>query len=138
MNRKIIELLYRSFDDVLAPADQQRLERALTESADLRAEKQRIAQLRGMITDSGKQSFHPFFAEKVLRRIREQNRPAESFLDSLIVVFRSVAIAATILFVVLLSYNLFKSDSKSIASALAEPEIKLEQALDPTLALVME
>jgi hypothetical protein len=91
-----------------------------------------------VISDSSQQSFHPFFAEKVLRRIREQGRAAESFFDSLIDVFRPVAIAATILFIVLLSYNLFKSDKISLASAFAEPEIKLEHSLDPALALVME
>ncbi|MDZ7265364.1 MAG: hypothetical protein ONB16_12320 [candidate division KSB1 bacterium] len=138
MNKKIIELLYRSFDEELAPAEQQRLEQALAASTELRAEKHRIAQLRGMISESGQQSFRPFFAEKVLRRIREQDRPAERFFDTLVAVFRPVAIAAAFLFLVLLTYNLFQSDDKTLASAFAEPEIKLEQALDPTLALVME
>jgi len=138
MNRKILDLLYRSFEEDLAPAQQQRLDRALAESEELRAEKHRIAAMRSMISDSSHKAFHPFFADKVLRRIREKSRSAESFFDSLIEVFRPVAIAVTILFIVLLSYNLFKSDSKSLASAFAEPEIKLEQALDPTLAWVME
>ncbi|MCU0646280.1 MAG: hypothetical protein MUC94_18735 [bacterium] len=138
MNKKIRELLYRSFEDDLTPSEQQRLDRALAESEELRAEKHRIAAMRSMISESSDKTFHPFFAEKVLRQIREQSRPAESFFDSLIEVFRPVAIAVTILFIVLLSYNLFKSDSKSLASAFAEPEIKLEQALDPTLAWVME
>jgi anti-sigma factor RsiW len=138
MNKKIVELLYRSFDDKLTPAEQQRLDQALSDSKELREEKIRIAQMRTVISDSGQRSFQPFFAEKVMRRIREAKRTQESFFDSLIEVFRPVAIAATILFIVLLAYNLFKSDNKSLASALAEPEITLEQSLDPTLALVVE
>jgi hypothetical protein len=138
MNRKILDLLYRSFDDSLTRVEQQRLDQALSDSKELRAEKSRITQMRMVISDSRQQSFHPFFAKKVLRRIREQGRAAESFFDSLIDVFRPVAIAATILFIVLLSYNLFKSDKITLASAFAEPEIKLEHSLDPALALVME
>lgn len=139
MNKKILELLYRSFDERLNPGEQKILDQALSDSAELRAEKNRIAQMRAMITDSSPDGFHPFFAEKVLRQIRSQARPAvESFFESFIELFRPVAIAAAILFIVLLSYNLFKSENKSLASAFAEPEIRLEQALDPTVAWVME
>ena len=73
-----------------------------------------------------------------MRRIRIQDRAIENFFDSIVEMFRPVAIAAAILFIMLLSYNLVKSDKISVASAFAEPEIKLEQSLDPTLALVME
>lgn len=139
MNKKILELLYRSFDERLNPGEQKIFDQALSDSSDLRAEKNRIAQIRTMITDSSPKGFHPFFAEKVLRRIRSQARPvAESFFESLINLFRPIAIAAAILFIMLLSYNLLKSEDKSLATALAEPEIRLEQALDPTLAWVME
>jgi hypothetical protein len=138
MNKKILELLYRSFDDELTQAEQQRLDQALSELKELREEKSRIAQMRTVISDSGRESFKPFFAEKLIRRIREAKQAQESFFDSLIYVFRPVVIAATILLIVLMSYNLFKSDHKSVASAFAEPEITLEHALDPTISLVME
>lgn len=138
MNKKSIKLLYRSFEKTLTPAEERRLEKALAASAELRSERNRIIQLRKLVTDGAAHSFRPFFAEKVLHRIRAAGIPADSFFDSLVTVFRPVAIAITILITVLLSYNLFKSENKSFASALAEPEIKLEQALDPTLAWVME
>jgi len=138
MNKKILDLLYRSFDDELTREEQQRLDKALSNSKELREEKIRIDQMRTVISDSCQESFHPFFAEKVMRQIREAERTQESFFDSLIYVFRPVAIAATILFIVLMSYNLVKSDNISLASAFAVPEITLEHALDPTLSLVME
>jgi hypothetical protein len=138
MNKKMLELLYRSFDDALTQAEQLQLDDALTKSTELQEERDRIVHMRAMISDGSVPSFHPFFAEKVMRRIREAERSQESFFDSLIEVFRPVAIAATIFFIVLLSYNLLKSDKISLASAFAEPEIRLEQALDPTLTLVME
>ncbi|MDZ7335704.1 MAG: hypothetical protein ONB33_12265 [candidate division KSB1 bacterium] len=138
MNQKLLSLLYRSFDGQLSPAEQKQLDQALSDSAALRAEKNRIEQLRSMISHSGHRTFRPFFAEKVIQKIRDYRRPAESFVDSLITVFRPVAIAVTILLVVLLSYNLFMSEDKSLSSAFAEPEIKLEQALDPAIVWAME
>ena len=82
MDKKIVELLYRSFDDELSQAEQQQLDQALLESKDLREEKTRIAQMRTAISDSGEKSFKPFFAEKVIRRIREAQQAQESFFDS--------------------------------------------------------
>ncbi len=138
MKKRIFELLYRSFEEQLSPTEQEQLDRALAESAALRAEKDRIAQLRTMISNSGPRSFRPFFAEKVIRKIREQGRSPESFADSLIEVFRPITIAVATVLIFLLGYNLFISEDKSLASALAEPEIKLEQALDPTITWIME
>jgi hypothetical protein len=138
MNKKIIELLYRSFDDKLTEAEQQGLDQALSDSKELREEKSRIAQMRTAISDSGQVSFKPFFAEKVIRRIREAQQAQESFFDSLIYVFRPVVIAVTILLLALMSFNLFNSNHKTVATAFGEPEITLEHALDPTVSLVME
>lgn len=70
-----------------------------------------------------------------MRRIREAKSAQETFWDSLVYVFRPVAIAAAIN---LISFNLIKSGDISLASAFAESEITLEQALDPTLSLVVE
>jgi hypothetical protein len=138
MNKKIVKLLYRSFDDELSQAEQQQLDQALLESKNLREEKGRIAQMRTAISDSGEESFKPFFAEKVIRRIKEAKHAQENFFDSLIYVFRPVVIAVTILLLALVSFNLFKSDHRTVSTAFAEPEITLEHALDPTISLVME
>jgi hypothetical protein len=138
MNKKIIELLYRSFDDELSQTERKQLDEALLKSKDLREEKSRIAQMRTAISNSGQLSFKPFFAEKVIRRIRKAQQAQESFFDSLIYVFRPVVIAVTILLLALMSFNLFNSNHKTVATAFGEPEITLEHALDPTVSLVME
>jgi hypothetical protein len=138
MNKKIIELLYRSFDDELSQTERKQLDEALLKSKDLREEKSRITQMRTAISNSGQLSFKPFFAEKVIRRIREAQQVQESFFDSLIYVFRPVVIAVTILLLALMSFNLFNSNHKTVATAFGEPEITLEHALDPTVSLVME
>lgn len=134
----MLELLFRSFDGVLSQNEQAQLDDALKKSKKLQDERDRIAQLRFIISKSSSQRFDPFFAEKVMRRLREAETTQETFWDSLIYVFRPVAIAATILIITLISFNLIKSGDISVASAFAESEITLEQALDPTLSLVME
>ena len=138
MNSKILELLFHSLDGELTREEQQKLDQALAKSKELREEKERITQMRKVISNSRSQGFHPFFAEKVMRGIREAKNAQETFWDSLVYVFRPVAFAATILLITLISFNLIKSGNISVASAFAESEITLEQALDPTLSLVME
>ena len=138
MNKKMLELLYRSFDDVLTPEEQRQLGEALAKSKELQKEKERIAKLRTTISDSAAQSFKPFFAEKVVRRIREKESVQEAFVDSLFHVFRPVAIAIAMLLITLMSYNLIKSDNISLASTFVEPEVSLEQVLEPSLPFAME
>lgn len=141
MNKKMLELLYRSFDDVLKPEEQQQLEETLIKSKKLQEEKEQIVTMRTTISGSAAQSFKPFFAEKVVRRItalQEEERSQVTFFDSLFYIFKPVAIAAAILLITLLSYNLLKSDRISLANALAEPEITLEQVFDPSLSLTLE
>lgn len=138
MNKKIIELLYRSFDEELAPNERQRLDDALAKSAALREEKERMTAMRAMISDSSKKSFHPFFAEKVMRRLRQAESDPETFLDSLISVFRPVAFAAIIILIMLISYNLNKTENYSLAGALGEHQVTLEEVIDPIYMFTME
>ena len=60
------------------------------------------------------------------------------YFESLFKVFRPIAITAALVIIMLMSYNMFKSNKISFSSALGEPEITLEQVVDPTLTLTME
>ena len=106
-----------------------------------REEKKRIASMRKAVSGSGAQSFTPFFAERVMQRIQELTPTEKSpdlFIESLIAVFRPIAVGAAVLVIVLLSYNMIKSDRLSLAGAFAEPEVSIEEAFDPTITLAME
>jgi len=141
MNDKILKLLYRSFDEKLTPAEQQQLKEALNQSKELQEEQKRIAEMRIKIKESSTQSFKPFFAERVMQKISrscEKENKQEMFFDSLFSIFRPMAIAATILLLVIMSYNIMKTDRLSLAGAFATTEVSLEEAVDPTLLLVME
>jgi predicted transcriptional regulator len=60
----------------------------------------------------------------------------ELFFESLYSLFRPVVIAVTILLFVLISYNLSKSDQITLNQALAQPEVSLEQLLNPVEFLI--
>ena len=141
MNDKILKLLYRSFDEPLTPAEKLFLDNALKQHRELREEKERISALREKVSRNGSQSFKPFFAERVMQRISRSEYGTsgqEVFWDSLVTMFRPVAIGAAIILLVIMTYNIKKSDHLSFAAAFASQEVTLEDAIDPTLSLAME
>ena len=141
MKEKDLELLYRSFDAPLTPEEQKRLKNALVGSKALRQEKKRIESIRKSVAHSAAHSFKPFFADRVMQRIeksRQEQTESDPFFESLIAVFRPVAMGAAVLMIVLLTFNMIKSDRLSLAGAFAEPEVTLAEAFDPTLTLAME
>ena len=139
MNEEILELLYRSFDHELSPEEQQRLEEALASSAELRQKRTDIEKVRAAVARSRAREFRPLFAERVMGRVSAiRKNGQEEFLRSLVAVFRPVALAAAMLAITLTTFNLAKSDRKSVYTAFAGPEVSMEQALDPTLPLALE
>ncbi|MFH1943550.1 MAG: hypothetical protein ABIL68_15715 [bacterium] len=141
MDKKIRELLYRSFDESLTFEEDRLLKEALRNSKVLQEENKRIAKMRRSVSDSAAQSFRPFFSRRVMRRIEEsrvEGKNGEAFFEALVAVFRPVAVGVAVVIVVLLSYNIIKSDRVSLAGAFAEPQLTLEEAFDPTITFAME
>ena len=140
MNEKEIELLYRSFDDTLKPDEQKRLQEALANSKELRREKENIEAVRKALSSNKHQTFEPFFAERVMRRIKpvRQEKNGDVFYDSLFTIFRPIAITATFIILGIMSYNLVKTDQLSWEGVIAVQEVTLEEAFDPTLSLNLE
>jgi len=122
-NGKLFSLLYRSFDTPLSPSDQKRLELGLIESEQLREEKQQIETQREMISRcAGEMKYHPFFAGKVMERIRSISRQEtgqEIFFNSLFVFFKRVAIAGVLLCMIFLAYALLTDDSNNAINELS-------------------
>ena len=141
MDKQIKKMLYRSFDEELNSEDEKKLQEALANSDELRKEQKQILELRKMVAGTKADSFKPFFAEKVMQKIQrrsESENIPESFFDSLIATFKPVAVGVAILLIILMSYNLKKSGNLSFASAFAEPEVTLEDVLDPSLTFTLE
>ena len=137
MGEKMLQLLYRSFDVQLSTEEQEQLDSALKKSADLRKEKERITQMRNNIADKKSASFKPFFADRVMQRIREKTIQAQTdiFYDSLFTFFKPVMIAVIILIITITFYNMGSTNQFSLAGALAIPQVTIEDAYDPSLTL---
>jgi len=164
IDERILELLYRSFDDDLSGAELAELETALAASEDLRKQKEEIASMRKTVSESGAEGFGYMFTERVMRRIEAERagameragatksaasakvtgRPdavkeaAPSLFDSLSRAFRPVAMAGAVAVLALMVYNIVDNREVSFSAALGVPETTLEETLDSPLASVLE
>jgi hypothetical protein len=134
MNKNILKLLYRSFDMKLSEKDQRRLDEALAKSEDLRLEKERALAQRRALVESGAQSFKPFFAERVMGKIeslgQEKKNGFELFYETFKAMFQKLAIASTVVLLVLVSYNLIKSDVLPQEEIIFASDAAMEEILD--------
>lgn len=125
MNKKIKEILYRSFDSPLGAEEARMLDDALKESEELRREKEAIEDMRQALAAKESEGFGPFFAEKVMNRIdglEAGEEPSARFLESLMAYFRPIAIITTTAVLILLAINLKTGGNWSIQSALGLEE----------------
>lgn len=141
MNEKMLELLYRTFDDRLTEEERKRLDEALAASEELRAEKERISAMRSAISSNAAVSFEPFFAERVMNRIRDLEKAdagEDLFFESLYRMFRPLALAASLAVFTLISWNLSKSDDISLSAAFAVQEEHSDNLLQTPLESILE
>ncbi len=124
MDTNLYNLLLRSFDAPLAEAERRDLDNALEASEEFRATRQEIINLRAELQSAGHQSFKPFFAERVLERLRD---PQQSLADYFVAVFRGVAIGAVALVLICSAYNISRANAFTLESALGIHQPTLEQ-----------
>lgn len=141
MNKKTLKLLYRSFDSQLTKQEQQQLDEALANSQALREEMKRIISLRNDISSNIADSFKPFFAERVTQRISTLDNTEQSsyvFFESLWYLFRRVAIAGTVIVLILISHNLWVSRDITLVSAFGISQPTAEELLKTPFDLILE
>jgi hypothetical protein len=137
MNEEMLDLLYRSLDGVLEPAEQRRLDGALTQSESLREERDRILTLRSSLSAGAAKSFRPFFVKRLMNRLAAELRP-ETFLESLSYVFRRVALAGAAAVIALAIFNIATSDTVSATAALGVPQITIDDVMEVPFDSAME
>ncbi len=141
MDKKMLDLLYRSFDAVLTFREQRLLDQALQNSVKLRKEKQLLEKMRSQMATAGSSKFRPFFAERVLSQIKARQAPTpvtDTLFESLVVMVKPMVLAAIIVLISLLFFNLKATDNFSVAGALGQEPEKLEQVIDPVYLMEME
>jgi len=133
MKRKIVKLLYRSFDSELNPDEKEKLDQALRGSEELRMEKDRILAQRRAIAGGAASSFSPFFTERVMSKIEsldQKKNGVESFYETLLFMFRRFAIIGAAIGLLLLIYNLQTGDILSADDILYASDLTFEKILD--------
>lgn len=135
MDKKILALLYRSLDQELTAAEQKKLEQALEAFSELRREQERLTTLRQILSEEPIATFKPFFAGRVMRRIRQVNTN-EDFAGSLFWAFRRVAIAGAIAIALLLANNVLIEKDRTLDDMLNMPQWTLNEAVQLDLVVV--
>lgn len=133
MDKKILKLLYRSFDDELDKKEKKRLEEALHNSDALRKERERILAQRQAIAESPTPAFKSYFAERVIGRIdslEKKKNGFETFYETLLAMFRRLALAGAAIFLLLLIYNLRAGDALSTDEIFYSSDIAIEEISD--------
>jgi len=103
-NKKLLDLLMKSFDEELSPDERKHLEEVLSESDELRSEKKKLLKLREVFS-SQEYRFKPFFESRVMNRIHKlrNGKIIEfDFAKNLFFVFKRVAISGITAILILL------------------------------------
>ncbi|MXX03471.1 MAG: hypothetical protein F4X08_03490 [Gemmatimonadetes bacterium] len=149
MKRSELDLLYRSLDASLTPGEQSRLDAALRRDPGLRDEYERLVRLRSQVENQESPSFRADFSQRVMERLAAESTaiPASNpeggttpeFEDALSLMFRKVAVAASVAAVLLLTYNLATSENVSITTSFGlTEELYPEDLYDARIALESE
>jgi len=149
MKRSELDLLYRSLDASLTPEEQSRLDAALRCDPGLRDEYERLVRLRSQVENQETPSFRAGFSQRVMERLAAESGAAPSsisegetttdFEDALPLMFRKVAVAASVAAVLLLTYNLATSETVSITTSFGlTEELYPEDLYDARIALESE
>ncbi|HTR82219.1 MAG TPA: hypothetical protein VMM58_11375 [Bacteroidota bacterium] len=126
MNRSFTNLLLRSLDVPLPEKDRRTLEEALRNSPELRAAHTEFMDLRSALRSTGHESLNPFFAERVMERLRHPRVSIEEFYLS---VFRFIAAAAAVVVIVCGAYNLSRADALGFDSVFGFHHPTFQQVL---------
>ncbi len=132
--KKNLMLLYRSFDESLDEKRKHRLEKALEKSSELRKEESYIKSQRNLISNSHSSSFQPSFTEKVIEQInaiesKSNGLDLQLFYDSLVSVFRKVAIAGAIGSIAILLLSPGFNDILRLEAIFGMPDFTLMEIL---------
>lgn len=133
-----LDLLIRSFDSELTAKERKELNNALAMSESLRLEKEKLSALRQVISGSAVKQFRPFFVDRVMSRISNFKTKEDILFESILSVFRPIAVTAIMLLIVLLTYNINTNNTISLNAALNTPTVSIEDAFDPYTALAVE
>ncbi len=131
--KKNLKLLYRSFDIDLSERKQQRLDKALKQSKNLKEERELIFSRRQAVADSTVRTFRPYFADRVMSKIAamgNKKNTQESFYDALLFVFRRLAVFGALVMIGLVFFNVIKGHIIPVDEIFFASDLALEEILN--------
>ena len=132
--KELHDLVYRSFDAPLSDKEKNTLETGLQNSAGLKEEYDYLAIMRKAVKNNAQTTFKPYFEERLLNRLNQSAKPQTRFDPASAPLFASfgrIAIAAVIILIVLISYNLNNGNSYSIDNLFGNSKTTVASAFDP-------
>lgn len=132
-HKKVLKLLYKSFDTDLSKKKNLRLEKALDESKDLRDEKELILSRRESIKDGAEKVFRPYFADRVMAQIAaigDKKDTQESFYDTLMYSFKRLAVVGALVMIALLFFNVIQGHIIPVDEVFFASDLTLEEILN--------
>jgi len=125
MNNQLLKLLIRSFDAELSLSEQQQLQEGLQQSAELRAEKERLLSIRA---DLGQQEyrFKPFFNARVMNRIEQLGAEKLPDLSELIMAFFPKVAYPSLAIILVLLLNVYLGEGNISIDSIAGIEDTLD------------
>ncbi|MCK4795794.1 MAG: hypothetical protein KAT05_00355 [Spirochaetes bacterium] len=138
MNKKLLKLLYKSFDFKLSKKEQNLLDKNLTESEKIKNEKNTISQMRKSIAGCIETSFKPNFIENVMYKIKNIKAEEKSkylFFECLVYNFKRIAAVALIICIILFSVIIIKQEKNPLLNLLIRSEVSFESFLELTTTI---
>lgn len=131
--KKLLTLLYRSFDSDLSKRKKQRLDEALKQSKNLREERDLLYSRRQAVKVSTEKAFRPNFADRVMVQITaigDKKEPQESFYDALMYGFKRLAVVGALVMMGLIFLNVIMGNVIPVDEVFFASDLILEEILN--------
>ena len=123
MDKILLQLLQRSYDEELLQAEQEKLEKALGNDSGLREEKKKLDAIRRVFSDK-QHTFGTGFAENVMARIEMEEKAEQG--NSFMYAFNRVALPGLAAAVILLLFTVLGNGSLSFESIMGIESMQTE------------
>ena len=123
MDKILLQLLQRSYNEELSPAEKEKLEKALSNDSELGEEKKKLDIIRKVLSEE-KFTFGAYFAENVMTRIETEEKAEQG--NSFLYAFNRIALPGLAAAIILLLFTVFSNGSLSLESIMGIESMQTE------------
>ncbi|MBU0517414.1 hypothetical protein KKA00_10405 [bacterium] len=135
MEEKLKNLMQKAALGELSPDERLLLNEAIKDSPELQAELTAFGKVSALVKESAADSFEPFFATRVLQRVKAESEGGLDLAAALGAVFRKVVIGAAVVIIGVTSYNVTsqwdeREELSAVELAFNVPSLTIDNALN--------